>query len=177
VKRKGLDIAVAVAREAGRKLLVAGQVTPETKAEWIKGPNLEYLGVLGHKERAKIMAKARCVLVPTIYIEPFGGVAVESQMSGTPACTTDHGAFTETVLQGTTGYRCVTLMEWVNAMENAHTIKPKICRDWALKNFELAVIGPRYMHYFRRIMDLWNKEGVNSKRVQDLKPREISLPR
>lgn len=175
VKRKGIDVAVEATRVADRKLIIAGQRTPETRDSWLKAPHVEFVGTVGPEERAKLMSKARCVLVPTYYLEPFGGVNVETCLCGTPVITTDWGAFSETVLQGVTGYRCSTLGEFVWAINNTQYIKPKACRDWAVNNFSIGVIGQRYHHYFRRLHDLWGK-GWYSLRDTDLRARKIELP-
>lgn len=47
------------------------------------------MGSVGVKERAELMAYADAVMVPTTYLEPFGGVVIEAMLSGTPAITTD----------------------------------------------------------------------------------------
>src|SRR6185503_4176433 len=103
---KGVALAVDVARRAGRKLKIAGQGNPD---RFLQGAShIEYLGVAGVEERKELLAGAAALLCPTFYIEPFGGVAVEAQLSGTPVITTDWGAFTETVVPNITGFRCRT---------------------------------------------------------------------
>ena len=176
VYQKGVDIAVDVCRLTGNKLIVAGQTTPETNAKWIKSKHVEYVGVVDHKERSRLMANAKCVFVPTYYIEPFGGVNVEAQLCGTPVITTDFGVFSETVLQGVTGYRCATLAEFKWAVENVHKLNPMDCRTWAIQNYSMDVIGKRYQHYFERLYDLWDTPGWPYIRKTDLDCRRIRLP-
>ena len=110
IKRKGIDVAVETARALGKKLIIAGQGSYPVNYD-----GAEMVGYVDHVERAKLMSEAIATFVPTYYLEPFGGVAVESMMCGTPAITTDFGAFTDTVLNGVTGYRCHVLQDFVNA--------------------------------------------------------------
>lgn len=146
VERKGYQIAADVAEYLGKRLIVAGVGTPPTYGEFV--------GVLG-LERAKYFANATAVFVPTTYIEPFGTVNVEAQMTGTPVITTDWGAFTETVVDGVTGFRCRTFGEFVEAVELAPTLDRKAIRERALTTYSLEAITPRYERYFRRLADLW----------------------
>jgi glycosyltransferase involved in cell wall biosynthesis len=147
VDRKGYRIAADVCFELGKKLVVAGQGKPPL--------GCEYVGVVGPEERGRLMAGAKAVFVPTIYLEPFGNVNVEAQACGTPVITTDWGAFTETVKHGLTGYRCRTFGEFKRAAEKCHVLDPKVIRQHAVDNYSLDVIGEKYERYFERLMTLW----------------------
>lgn len=146
--RKGYQIAADVCKHLGKRLIVAGQGTPPEYGE--------YVGVVGPEERGKLMKNAIATFVPTIYIEPFGNVAVESQACGTPVIATDWGAMTETVIEGVTGYHCRTFKEFCDAAEKVKSLSPKVCRDHARKNYSLEVIGLKYQTYFERLLTLWD---------------------
>jgi glycosyltransferase involved in cell wall biosynthesis len=165
VTRKGIFIAQQVCEKIGAKLIVAGFGLDETVnvtdansyKELLKKPNVEYVGFAGLEKRRQLMAHAKAVFMPSYYLEPFGYVAIEAQLSGTPAITTDFGAFPETVNQGVTGYRCKSFAEFVWAAENVDKIKPANCRKWAIKNFSLDNAVAKYGDYFNHILNLYGK--------------------
>ena len=154
---KGLRVAVEVARELGIEIRIAGQGEHETFM--LEGANVKYLGSIGPKERDEQMGHAKAVFVPTFYIEPFGGVAVEAQLCGTPVITTDWGVFSETVLHGVTGYRCRTFDDFVFAARNIDKISPNDCRGYAEANYSMQRVAPMYKEYFTKLMDLNSPEG------------------
>lgn len=73
---KGIGIAVDITKRLGIPLKIAGQGDPTR----FLLPHVEYLGPLGIEERNKVLAKAKCVVAATRYVEPFCGVNVEAQM-------------------------------------------------------------------------------------------------
>jgi glycosyltransferase involved in cell wall biosynthesis len=148
IERKGYGIAVEVCKALGMKLLIAGQGTPPDYGE--------YLGVIGPAERGELMTNARACFVPTIYIEPFGNVAVEAMSCGTPVISTDWGAMTETVIHGKTGFRCRTFKQFLDAVEAAPTLDPHAIRAHAVSNYSLEATAPKYDAYFRRLSTLWD---------------------
>lgn len=160
VHRKGPHVAAMIAARLGMPLLVAGPgaVTRNGRLQ-VDGIELEgdveYVGEIGLADRARLMAEARAVLVPTMYLEPFGGVAVEAMLSGTPAVTTDYGAFVETVEPGVTGYRFRTLAEGVEATRQAMQLDPSTIRRRALERFSLEAVAPMFEAWFDRIHGLW----------------------
>lgn len=146
IHRKGPDIAASLAAATGRELIVAGQGSPEM------APGGTYVGTADPERRKELMGKAAAVVVPTRYIEPFGGVAVEAMLSGTPVITHDFGAFTETVSHGQTGFRCRTLGDMVEAVELLPKLWPagKIARETA-KAYGLAAVGPQFTGWLERL--------------------------
>lgn len=149
IDRKGHHIAAQVAEKMGKRLVVCGQGEPP--------PGCDYRGVVGPEERGRLMSKARAVFVPTLYIEPFGNVNIEAQACGTPVITTDWGAFTETVIEGVTGFRCRSFGEFTAAVEAAPSLDPHAIRRHAVAQYSLDVIGAKYERYFERLLTLWGK--------------------
>lgn len=147
VDRKGYRIAVDVCFDLDARLVVAGQGTPPL--------GCEYVGVVGPEERGRLMSRAKAVFVPTQYIEPFGNVNVEAQACGTPVITTDWGAFTETVIDGVTGYRCRTFGQFKRAAQAVDALDRKYIRDRAVGMYGLEHIGKLYEQYFERLLHLW----------------------
>lgn len=147
IDRKGYRIAADVCFDMGKKLIVAGQGDPPL--------GCEYVGVVGPEERGRLMSRARAVFVPTIYIEPFGNVNTEAQACGTPVITTDWGAFTETVEDGVTGFRCRTFGEFRRAAEKAHMLDPYAIRNRAVNKYSLTTVAKKYEDYFARLLTLW----------------------
>jgi len=168
VKRKGIHIAVETCKRIGAKLKIAGQGC--VKVEQIEGGqrihcadgevyegNLEYVGFATGDKRAKLYGGAIATFVPTIYLGPFEAVAVESQMAGTPAITTDFGAFPETVEHGKTGFRCHTLNEFVWAAKEAPKLSPYYIHQRAVSLYSMEAVRWKYESYFKRLQDLWGE--------------------
>lgn len=145
--RKGIGIAVEVANRTGLPLKTAGA------GPAVKGA--EHFGVVGPAERAELMGGARAILCPTLYIEPFGGAAVEAMLCGTPVISTDWGAFTETNVVGTTGYRCRTLSEFIDAVDRVGDLDPLMIRAHAIAHYSTDQVRHQYQAYFERLETLW----------------------
>ncbi len=163
IKRKGIHIAVETCKRLGVKLKIAGQGCTKVEGNRIycsdgevyEGDNLEYVGFATGDKRATLYGGAVATFVPTTYIEPFGAVAIESQMAGTPAITTDFGAFPETVEHGKTGFRCHTLNEFIWAAKMAPTLNPHNVHQRSVARYAMDVVKWQYQTYFERLHDLW----------------------
>lgn len=159
VKRKGVEVAVQTTRALGMPLVIAGQGSLQNPAEGldIRDPHVEFVHSVGPQRRAELMGKARLVFAPTYYIEPFGGVAVEAQLCGTPVLTTDWGAFSETILHGVTGFRCRTFDDFLWAADNVHRLSPADCRAWAIRNYSMDRVQWMFQEFFTKIADVGHR--------------------
>lgn len=150
---KGLHTIHELASYVDQKIVLCGQGDP---TPW-KHPNIEYWGPLVGKQRSEFIRRATCSLMPTNFIEPFGGSGVEGMLCGTPLIATDYGAFTETVVPGVTGYRCKTLLDWLEAIDNVKTLDRKVIADIARSTYSLQACAARYDKAFTQMHELYSK--------------------
>lgn len=167
IHRKGPHVAAEIARRVGMPLVVAGPgdirredgrwLIREAGADVELVGEIEYVGEIGRADRARLMGRATATIVPTLYIEPFGGVAVESMMAGTPVIASDWGSFTEIVEPGLTGERFRTLREGAEAVEAVKHYNPLLVRGWAEGRFGLEAVGQQFDHWFLSLQTLWGE--------------------
>jgi glycosyltransferase involved in cell wall biosynthesis len=159
IARKGPHVAAQIARELGMPLVVAGSGMAETGDGFIRcqdGTMIEgevhYAGTVGWEERHSLMSRARALIAPTTYIEPFGAVVVESMLAGTPSIATDWGAFSEILPRER---RFTTLAEGCEAVEKAMALPPAGVRIEALSRYSLKAVAPLYEEWFARLETLY----------------------
>jgi|TARA_R110000822_G_scaffold1083_5_gene4946 glycosyltransferase involved in cell wall biosynthesis len=158
---KGLNIAIQATEAIGAKLKVAGQLSDHYADSNYKWPaHVEFVGYAGLNKRKELMKGAIASFLPSMYVEPFGGVQIENLLSGTPVITTDWGAFSENNIEGVTGYRCRTFEDFVSAATNCKNgkIKSIDCRNHG-ETFSLENIAPKYEKFFSRVTDIYGGKG------------------
>jgi glycosyltransferase involved in cell wall biosynthesis len=106
---KGTADAIAIARLAGRRLIICGIVQDERYfAEQIEphidGDRVVFRGSVGPKERAETLGSAAVLVHPVHFDEPFGLSVVGAMACGTPVVAYPHGSMGEVVDAGVTGY-------------------------------------------------------------------------
>ena len=103
---KNIELSAEAAGRGGFKLKIAGRPIGRSGKEIlekIKGAeNVEYLGEVDDKEKARLLGGARAFLALESEAD-FGITAVEPQVYGTPVIAYRGGGYLETVIEGKTG--------------------------------------------------------------------------
>jgi len=147
---KGPHTAIAVAREAGASLVLAGPVQPgqqeffEREVEpHIDGERVRYIGEVGEEKR-ELYAGARALLMPIRWPEPFGLVMTEAMACGTPVIAFADGSAPELVLDGETGFVVDDEQAMVEAVGRLDQIDPARCRHSMEERFDVTPVAQAY---------------------------------
>jgi glycosyltransferase involved in cell wall biosynthesis len=91
--------------EPGLKLVIVGGGPLEDEvAAWASArPSVEMTGTVSGDRCAELISRARAVLLPSVWEETFGLVAVEAMAAGVPPIAAGHGSFTELITPGVDG--------------------------------------------------------------------------
>lgn len=157
IPRKGLRIALLATDHLNANLVLAGQGDFDIS----EFKHAEKAGFLDATRRANLMGRAKAVFVPTLYLEPFGGVNIEAQLCGTPVICSNFGAFPETVIQGKTGFLCNTLEDYVLAAKQVHTLDPLVIREHA-EQYLMNRVKYQFNRWFQDLYRLYLSAQPNS---------------
>jgi glycosyltransferase involved in cell wall biosynthesis len=156
---KGPNRAIAAAREAGARLVLAGPVQPGQEEFFAREvePHLDdsrirYIGEVG-EEKGKLYAGARALLMPIRWPEPFGLVMTEAMACGTPVIAFAEGSAPEIVLDGDTGFVVEDEHEMAAALGRLDEIDPGRCRESARERFDVAAVAEAYEDVYELVAD------------------------
>lgn len=172
VLRKGVWTAVKATEAIGARLVLAGQADREVDHRKLP-KHCEFVGHVDAVQRDKLMGGAIASFVPTIYLEPFGGVSIEANLTGTPAITTNFGVFPETIYNSVNGYRCNTLDDFVWAAQETPRLSRMVVRKHA-ERYLMDTVRWEFERWFEDIHDLYessrDKRMKGWHRIRDKKP-------
>jgi glycosyltransferase involved in cell wall biosynthesis len=138
VPEKGPQRAIAVAKAAGRPLVLAGTVQPRYERFFaneiqphIDGTNIRFIGEVGGARKQKLFADAYAFLMPIRWPEPFGMVMVEALAAGTPVLAFAQGAAVEIIEHGVNGFLVDDEREMAAMVEPAGKLEPQTVRATA----------------------------------------------
>jgi glycosyltransferase involved in cell wall biosynthesis len=139
---KGPEVAVEVARGAGLPLvIVTKRAEPVEARHWevavepLLDADVTVHDDLPHDEVLSIVSRARAMVFPIQWPEPFGLVMAEALACGTPVITRPLGAACEIVSDGETGFLCTDVDAMVRAVRQVRRLSPEACRQRALHCF------------------------------------------
>jgi len=159
---KGTDIAIEVAEELGMKIIIAGMLDQSDgeRVEYfekkvkpkINGKKIINLCEVSNEKKYELMSKAKCLLSPLQWEEPFGLVMIEAMASGTPVIVFRRGSSPEVVVNGMTGFVVDSFEEMVAGVKKINEIDPKACRKHVEDNFTPKVMAENYIKMYNKIL-------------------------
>ena len=132
---KGVHLVPRVARAAGLRAVIVAKCEEPAERDYFErevatqlGDDVDWLGEVGPVERNELLSRARCLIMPIQWDEPFGMVTLEAMACGTPVVALARGSLPEIVIHGETGYLCREPFEMVKAVARAGDLDPAACR-------------------------------------------------
>lgn len=154
---KGAHIAIEAAKETGIPIRVAGR-SYSTEGYWhemiephINGSSVRYFGEVSLAEKIPLIQKAKAIIFPVLWQEPFGYVLIEAMSCGTPVIAFPNGSVPEIVKDGVTGFLVNDKNGIVEALAKIDTLDRKKVRDRAEQFFSLKKMVSHYESVYRRL--------------------------
>ncbi len=153
---KGPHRAIAAARAVDVPLVLAGVIRPEQRAFFdreiaphIDGTRVRFVGEVGGSAKRSLFARARGLLMPIRWDEPFGMVMLEALACGTPVIAFPEGAVRELVIDGKTGFLVGNEGAMAAAIGRLQQIKASDCRAWVAAHCDVEVVAAAYERTYR----------------------------
>ncbi len=158
VPEKGVKEAIQVAIEADMRLLIIGPLYPEYQEYYdqhIKpflNEKILYLGFIGREELVRYYQKAKALILPAQWEEPFGLTTIEAMACGTPVVALSRGAFPEIIENGKNGYVVDSLADMLDAIKKIHLIGATDCRDHVKNHFSIKDMVDGYEAAYKEVI-------------------------
>ena len=155
---KGLDRAIEIARRANARLRIAAKVDRDDEDYFrshivpqLAAPGIEFIGEVTEEQKPAFLGNATALLFPIDWPEPFGLAMIEAMSCGTPVLAWPHGAVSEVVEDGLTGYIVDTTDAGVAALERIARLDRTRVRHRFEERFSAARMAQDYLSVYRAL--------------------------
>src|SRR5438874_3988951 len=139
---KGPEVAIRIARAAGRPLRIAAKVPrgergyfKERLEPQIDGDQVRLTGEVNDEAKEKFLAGASALLFPIDWPEPFGLVMIEAMACGTPVIAFNSGSVPEVMEDGVTGFIVEGLDDAAKSVSRVCDVSRARCRNTFERRF------------------------------------------
>jgi glycosyltransferase involved in cell wall biosynthesis len=158
VPDKGQHLAIRVAQESGRKLILAGKIERsdegmryfEERVDPFISPTVEYYPNVAGAQKTRLISRAAAGIFPLQWSEPFGLAMVECMVAGTPVLALRVGSTPELIEEGVTGFLADDVDDLVKAVSRLDEIDRVRCATVARERFSPRHMAERYLSIYRR---------------------------
>lgn len=158
-KNKGIDLAVRYVHQLGARLTIAGEIRDKDMPflekevmKYVDGDRINFIGEIGHEEKARLLASASALLFFSRWNEAFGLVMIEALACGTPVVALGNGAIREIIREGSTGFIIDDEAGCGDAMRKVGKISRETCRLEAENKFDISVMAKNYEEVYRSLI-------------------------
>jgi glycosyltransferase involved in cell wall biosynthesis len=146
---KGTHNAIQIAKAAGRRLVIAGNVADQEYFRAEVAPHVDdrlvrYVGEVDDAAKNRVLGEAAALLMPIEWDEPFGIVMAEAFACGTPVIGFPRGSVPEVVRDGVNGFLVPGIAEAVRAVTRLDRIDREAVRRDCEKRFSCDAIVRAY---------------------------------
>lgn len=158
---KNLHVGLDAARRADIPAVLCGETfSYETHLRYLHdeieprlGPHAHLVGAVSPARKHRLLANARCLLLPTLAPETSSLVAMESLAAGTPVIAFPSGAIPEIIDDARTGFLVHSTEEMAAAIRRAPGLSRDLCRSTAQARFDRTQMVAGYLALIQRLTE------------------------
>jgi glycogen synthase len=158
---KGPHLAIEAARKAGVPLVLAGTVDRHVRESvdyfeqvitpLIDDQQVTYIGPVDMEQKIDLLSRARGLLNPIQWEEPFGMVMIEAMAVGCPVIAFARGAAPEIVAHGRSGFLVQNVNEMVQGILRIDELDRRAVRAHVEHHFTAQGMAKKYTQVYEKV--------------------------
>ena len=163
---KGLDKAIEIAITTENHLKIAAKIDKADKTYYedvikplLGHPLIEFIGEINESQKTDFIGKAKALLFPINWEEPFGMVMIEAMACGTPVIAFKCGSVPEVIDEGKSGFMVSTVKQAIEAVNKLPQLTRKGVRQVFDKRFTAERMANDYLDIYASVIEDCKNEG------------------
>jgi glycosyltransferase involved in cell wall biosynthesis len=161
------DRAIAIATACEQPLRIAAKVDPADQEYFereirplLDNPLVDYIGEIDETEKDEFLGRAKALLFPIDWPEPFGLVMIEALACGVPVVAFRGGSVQEVIDDGVTGFIVDTLEDAVAATREVSQLDRHQCREAFERRFSVSRMATDYLALYQQLISQRNHSSM-----------------